>query len=56
MAESADQCCQSLLRLCPSHRLVPVVAAAAIKEKNSKIRGLCCGYIALVRGQWGMCM
>jgi len=49
MAESADQCCQALIRQSASHRLMPILVAAAVREKNSKIRGLCCGYVALVR-------
>ncbi|GAX84118.1 hypothetical protein CEUSTIGMA_g11541.t1, partial [Chlamydomonas eustigma] len=52
MAESADSCCQALIRSCPSHRLMPVMVAAATKEKNSKIRGLCCGYVALMMEHW----
>ena len=55
MAESADQCCQALIRQSASHRLMPVLVAAAVREKNSKIRGLCCGYVALVCGRDSGC-
>jgi hypothetical protein len=49
MAEASDSCCQAMLQSCPSHRLVPVLAMTATKDRNPKIRQLCCGYAALVR-------
>lgn len=48
MAESADMCCKALLLSSPSHRLLPVLALAASKDKNSKIRQICCNYVAMV--------
>jgi hypothetical protein len=48
MAESSDMCCQSILRFCQAARLVPALVAAAVKDKNSRIRSMCCGYVALV--------
>ena len=31
---------------------MPVMVTAATREKNSKIRGLCCGYVALLAEAW----
>lgn len=48
MADSADMCSKSIVRHCPSARLVPRLCSVLLKDRSAKLRQCCAEYLIQV--------